>query len=792
MSDSWRAWGAREWAIARAKGVDRFGRNAFRRVWPKPLAVVSLQSSAPGPVRRALLSYTTRPFILPANHHDHLRFSSIGLAKCIAQALLDLGFDVDVINFDDVEFRSDRVYDLAVVHGGVNFETLLRNVLGDAKLVHFSTGSHWVFHNEAEVSRFAALRARRGIDLPLDRYMRHSEQRANTLADGIVCLGNEAVRETYSGLPAVISLNNAAYPDGFFDTLSKDYSAGRRRFLFFGSAGSVHEGLDLLLDAFAGLDAQLYVCGAIEPEFRIAFARELALPNVHEMGWVQLRSARFYDLMRTCNCTILPSASEGQPGGIVECMHRGLVPIVSRETNLDTGDHGVTLTTCSVESIRAAVSEVMAQPTAWHEAASRRTYQAAVTDFLPEVFQTRFREALQALDALGEPRRNSVEPKKLVSSDAGADIGLTPSSANCRVAIDAVFFQWSNTGIARVWNSLFKEWSDNGFGSSVLVLDRDGTAPRYPSLSYASVPAYPAGGSLESDRDMIEQVCRRNGVGLFASTYYTLPRETPSLFVAYDMIPEVTEMAVGEDFWERKHTAIQHASGFVAISRSTADDLAGYFPSICRQDISVAHCAVGEDFFVPPLEEVQAFRRLYGLPKYCYIFIGWRTDYKNLELLLRAFASIDRREQCGLLLVGGAPILEAKFASLIDGRAVVMAALSDPELRLAYAAGTALVFPSRYEGFGLPILEAMACGCPVITCHNSSIPEVAGDAAIYVDESDPCELADAMIAVRDIDIRCGLSDAGLRRARSFSWARMALTVQDEIERLWERVDRQPN
>src|SRR5665647_1682200 len=294
MSDSRPARDARQWTVAKAKGVYRLGRHALRRDRPKPPAVVSLQSSAPGSARRALLSYITRPFVVPADHPDHLAFSNFGLAKGIAQALLDMGFDVDVIDYDDVSFRSDKTYDLVVVRGGVNFETLLRSVVGDAKIVYYSFGNQWGFSNEACLARFAALRTRRGIELPLDRFIRYSEQRANTLADGIVCLGNQAVVDTYSGFPTVIALNNAAYADGFFDAQSKDYAGGRRNFLFFGSRGSVHKGLDLVLEAFTGLDAELYLCGAIEPEFRVAFAHELSLPNVHDMGWIQLRSAPFY------------------------------------------------------------------------------------------------------------------------------------------------------------------------------------------------------------------------------------------------------------------------------------------------------------------------------------------------------------------------------------------------------------------------------------------------------------------------------------------------------------------
>ena len=91
--------------------------------------------------------------------------------------------------------------------------------------------------------------------------------------------------------------------------------------------------------------------------------------------------------------------------------------------------------------------------------------------------------------------------------------------------------------------------------------------------------------------------------------------------------------------------------------------------------------------------------------------------------------------------------------------------LSDEELRLAYAGAAALVYPSRYEGFGLPVAEAMACGCPVITTKLASLPEVAGDAALYVDPDDPKSLREALNAVRDPERRATLVAAGTFRRR---------------------------
>jgi hypothetical protein len=102
------------------------------------------------------------------------------------------------------------------------------------------------------------------------------------------------------------------------------------------------------------------------------------------------------------------------------------------------------------------------------------------------------------------------------------------------------------------------------------------------------------------------------------------------------------------------------------------------------------------------------------------------------------------------------------------------------ELRLAYAGAIALVYPSKYEGFRLPVLEALACGCPVITCPNSSIPEVAGEAALYVQDNDVNGLSNALCEVQKPEVRSALIKAGLEQAKKFSWSKMAETVSSAL------------
>ena len=105
-----------------------------------------------------------------------------------------------------------------------------------------------------------------------------------------------------------------------------------------------------------------------------------------------------------------------------------------------------------------------------------------------------------------------------------------------------------------------------------------------------------------------------------------------------------------------------------------------------------------------------------------------------------------------------------------------MLQLSDEELAIAYSGAIVLSYPSKYEGFGLPILEAMACGCPVITCENASIPEVAGEAAININDNDPEELANALSEVQKPGIRQLLIARGIEQAKKFTWSSTAKTV----------------
>ncbi|MCC3451636.1 MAG: glycosyltransferase [Microcoleus sp. PH2017_39_LGB_O_B] len=348
-----------------------------------------------------------------------------------------------------------------------------------------------------------------------------------------------------------------------------------------------------------------------------------------------------------------------------------------------------------------------------------------------------------------------------------------------KIIVDAVFFQLYRTGIARVWQSLLEEWAQNDFAKHIVVLDRGGTTPKILGIRYRMIPLYDY-ATTDLDREMLQQVCNEEAADLFISTYYTTPLSTPSVFMAYDMIPEVVGANLNEPMWKEKHHAIRHASAYIAISKSTASDLANFLPEIAPKSVTVALCGVKNLFSPASQEDIKGFKNKYGISKPYFISVGGGANYKNSILFFKAFAQLASKQGFEIVCTGSGVLLEAEFRNYTLGTVVHKLQLNDDELRLAYAGAVALVYPSKYEGFGLPVLEAISCGCPVITCPNASIPEVAGEAALYVNDEDVEGLADALCEVQKPKVRNSLISAGLEQAKKFSWSKMAKTVSSAL------------
>ncbi|HEV2527444.1 MAG TPA: glycosyltransferase family 1 protein [Thermomicrobiales bacterium] len=228
------------------------------------------------------------------------------------------------------------------------------------------------------------------------------------------------------------------------------------------------------------------------------------------------------------------------------------------------------------------------------------------------------------------------------------------------------------------------------------------------------------------------------------------------------------------------HRSVRTAARVIAVSESTRDELARWF-DVLPDRVAVTPLAPEPHFHPAGSDELADFRIRSGIDRPFILSVGTREPRKNGPALVRAWASIAASIPHDLVLVGPAGWLggelDQALADLTDGlreRVRLTGFVDDADLPRWYAAAAAFAYPALYEGFGLPVIEAMACGVPVLTSTTSSLPEVAGDAALLVPPGEVDAIAAGLQRlVTDSALAGDLRSRGLVRAATFSWERTA-------------------
>jgi len=273
-----------------------------------------------------------------------------------------------------------------------------------------------------------------------------------------------------------------------------------------------------------------------------------------------------------------------------------------------------------------------------------------------------------------------------------------------------------------------------------------------------------------------EWVANRMGASVFFSPYYgNAHPKAPEIFMVHDMIHALPEYRADEtpmaaSFRLEVRRCLERAACLIAVSRNTAEDIVKCYPHISPDKIVVIHHGV-DAFFFDAAKELPAASH-----KPFFLFVGNRQGYKNFLRLLQAFGESGLSQAYDLRVISPGPKsftgtedrLIRKFAM---EKSVHFSGNEDVNLRASYAAAVAFVYPSEYEGFGMPVLEAMAAGSVVAASNRSSIPEVGGEALLYFDPLEVASLSACLRRAADLssEAREQLRGRGLARAREFTW-----------------------
>jgi alpha-1,3-rhamnosyl/mannosyltransferase len=282
---------------------------------------------------------------------------------------------------------------------------------------------------------------------------------------------------------------------------------------------------------------------------------------------------------------------------------------------------------------------------------------------------------------------------------------------------------------------------------------------------------------------VVPLVLKKQKADLYHSLYYIMPffSRVPTVLTIYDLIPlifpDYFPLHIRLLYRLANYWALVRSQHIISISRSTAQDLIDRY-SIPEKRVTAIHLAADDSFYPRENDEIESVLKRLKLPKNYILYVGSNKPHKNLTRLIKAWEKISTPKPA-LVIAGFWDPRYPEAKDYVKSKhyqkfVYFVGPVADADLPALYTGAKLFAYPSKYEGFGLPVLEAMACGTAVVTTNISSLCEVTGDAAILVDPLSVDELSCAIRSLlEDEDLLRHHEKLGITRAKRFTWQKCA-------------------